>query len=696
MPNNKGPIPLWYKHMIDQYTINSNTLRLNFDLPQLPQQHLRMKRPKKNFTLPNQTIRPRNTWTYFWSPVIKDIIPTSTTLTPNHHNYENTPKSHDNILRPCDGCNLHYPYYIADFRPKYVILQPLDKSLDLKIKPKGMLPNNRTTSTTSSFLKEKLCQTTKSHHTLRTLAYNDYLRMHQALNSDTASTTGIILKDASVESIQYPLSFLHFYFSLSQQDITMGLGWHVTRPTTPIPISFSGACKHFPSSTKAEAYAICTALIICPLHTTVNIYTDSQYCINTFYNITQRLITPRRQLKIPNHHIWFVIMKVIKDNHLTVNLHKVKAHSNNVHNYKADTLAKAGHTSTYLIELNKHHIPTNIHIVWDQHHDNITIDHNIWHITQDIGNRQKFYAWLDYKTNLALKTVSYNQEIDWPLTEKFFNFNPNDRPTSHKLTKFRAWQHKAINNLIPTMDIISLCYPNLFQDVSNCWSCNLHPETNTSLWLCSINLKVLRPHIVKYTQDLLQYIHQTCDYEDFLLSQEINNNAIFRFFLSPSGSMPPPDLKSPFILTCQQIITHDFSALFRGKYKSKKTLHNTILFKFYELTQLIKRIIWKPRNDSFKKWKTAHQVNKHTYRQYRRKHKRLKGNDDSQLIGADKYQCSRQDHTHDNNTNVQHFYQTASFHSLQDHSVAFIYAMSSNFRHHGPCSSVAFSFFWGV
>ncbi|GBB97410.1 hypothetical protein RclHR1_02990011 [Rhizophagus clarus] len=184
-------------------------------------------------------------------------------------------------------------------------------------------------------------------------------------------------------------------------------------------------------------------------------------------------------------------MKIIKDNNLTVNLHKVKAHLAIVHNDQADTLAKAGLTSNHLIKFNRHHLPTNIHIIWDQHHDNITIDHNIRHIAQNISNRQKFYAWLDYKTNTALKIASYDQIINWPLTEKFFNFNPDDRPTSHKLTKFRAWQRKAINNLLPTMDIMSLQYPKLFQDATKCWSCNLHPEMNTSLWLCSINLEVL-------------------------------------------------------------------------------------------------------------------------------------------------------------------------------------------------------------
>ncbi|GES74619.1 ribonuclease H-like domain-containing protein [Rhizophagus clarus] len=162
-----------------------------------------------------------------------------------------------------------------------------------------------------------------------------------------------------------------------RQDITMGIRWHMTQPSTPSPITFSGFCKHFPSSTKAEAYTICTALLICLPRTKVNIYTDSLCCINTFQTITQRLIIPRRQLKILNHNIWFIIARIIAVNSLTVTLHRVKAHSGNVHNDKADTLAKAGFTSTHSIELNRKHLPNNIHFIWDQHHDNIVVDHNV-------------------------------------------------------------------------------------------------------------------------------------------------------------------------------------------------------------------------------------------------------------------------------------------------------------------------------
>ncbi|GBC02818.1 hypothetical protein RclHR1_04840001 [Rhizophagus clarus] len=260
--NKKGPIPLWYKHMINQYTLNPNNLRLNFDLPHLPQQTLHVKRLKKGFNSPNQTICPRNSWAHFWSPSVKDTT-YGKILSKDNHNpnspmmimehwvlcpiidnsndtREHTPNSRPNFLQPCKGCSLHYPYYIADLRPKY----PL------------------------TFLHHFFLLSSDTVVTL----FNFY----ETLSSFSLDTIIEIYTDGACNLEQ-------------RQDITMGIGWHITQPSTPLPITFSGSCKHFPSSTKAEAYAICTALLICPPRSKVNIYTDSLCCINTFHTITNAL-----------------------------------------------------------------------------------------------------------------------------------------------------------------------------------------------------------------------------------------------------------------------------------------------------------------------------------------------------------------------------------------------------------------------
>jgi hypothetical protein len=58
--------------------------------------------------------------------------------------------------------------------------------------------------------------------------------------------------------------------------------------------------KNFVSSTKAECFALLTALIVivCPPNSRVEIYTDSLCLINTFNKIFNSYIPPRRFLKL--------------------------------------------------------------------------------------------------------------------------------------------------------------------------------------------------------------------------------------------------------------------------------------------------------------------------------------------------------------------------------------------------------------
>ncbi|GBC13240.2 ribonuclease H-like domain-containing protein [Rhizophagus irregularis DAOM 181602=DAOM 197198] len=97
----------------------------------------------------------------------------------------------------------------------------------------------------------------------------------------------------------------------------MGFGWIFTSDLS-MNIKYSGSCKEWASSTKAELVAIITALIVCPPHSTINIYTDSNNCINTFNDLHSPKLTARRFQKLNN----------------------LKAHSDNPLNDAADILAK--------------------------------------------------------------------------------------------------------------------------------------------------------------------------------------------------------------------------------------------------------------------------------------------------------------------------------------------------------------------
>src|SRR6266496_4094050 len=127
----------------------------------------------------------------------------------------------------------------------------------------------------------------------------------------------------------------------------MGLRWLQTDSHWPLK-EFSIGCKISPSSSKAECMAILTALIVSPHNCQVNIFTDSQTCIQNF-NKTFNTYQYQKLLKMKCYHLWFIIKDLIFQKNLTVDLVKVKSYSNDPHNDKADELAKAGAKASPLI-----------------------------------------------------------------------------------------------------------------------------------------------------------------------------------------------------------------------------------------------------------------------------------------------------------------------------------------------------------
>jgi hypothetical protein len=88
-----------------------------------------------------------------WIPIISPIIPVS-----------NSPHSQVHELTQCEGCKEHYPYYIGPVQPNCIIYIKSNDSFIINIR---FSTGNR------KFTRIKILA--KSHHTLRVLAYNDYL-----------------------------------------------------------------------------------------------------------------------------------------------------------------------------------------------------------------------------------------------------------------------------------------------------------------------------------------------------------------------------------------------------------------------------------------------------------------------------------------------------------------------------------------
>ncbi|CAB5216230.1 hypothetical protein RhiirA5_422606 [Rhizophagus irregularis] len=105
--------------------------------------------------------------------------------------------------------------------------------------------------------------------------------------------------------------------------------------------------------------AILTALLTRPYNGNINIFTDSQAAIDTFYKSKNlHSISPRKFNKINNNILWSTIHYIIKILSLKVNLHKAKAHSNDTFNDLAGAQAKIGRLHTIPTRIKHGHLPT--------------------------------------------------------------------------------------------------------------------------------------------------------------------------------------------------------------------------------------------------------------------------------------------------------------------------------------------------
>ncbi|GBB93795.1 hypothetical protein RclHR1_26940001 [Rhizophagus clarus] len=113
-------------------------------------------------------------------------------------------------------------------------------------------------------------------------------------------------------------------------------------------LQFFTRIVNWPSSTRAELFAIFLALLVCLRGCRIKIYTDSNYSIST---ITRFLCSRRKfcSRDFNNSLILIYIGILIRDRKLDLELIKVKAHAGDPWNKLADELAKKG------MKLTTHH-----------------------------------------------------------------------------------------------------------------------------------------------------------------------------------------------------------------------------------------------------------------------------------------------------------------------------------------------------
>ncbi|PKC58526.1 hypothetical protein RhiirA1_400576 [Rhizophagus irregularis] len=321
LQNKQGRIPRWYNFLKNHLTISSTNNHLNIELNKPIIQNPRVERlrpPPISVEVQNHTGYGRAIMTTNYSPSGPMLfaehwikIPINTSIA--------TPRSCPNLLQPCPGCKLHFPYYVGDNRINCILKIPYPRIIKIYALQKHNIQQY------ASWLPGRLLNNVKvikhNHEHYKIVAYNDYLIRNNLLpsrtslldtldNASPANKTYQLITSLIKESvIQADLWSLaqnvqnHNYFEIftdgsfnrspSTNEFHMGFGWHI--PNIPdFNAFYRGALKHLPSSTKAEIMAILTAIIILlPSNATILILTDSQAAIDGFNKSAQlRHISP--------------------------------------------------------------------------------------------------------------------------------------------------------------------------------------------------------------------------------------------------------------------------------------------------------------------------------------------------------------------------------------------------------------------
>jgi len=123
--------------------------------------------------------------------------------------------------------------------------------------------------------------------------------------------------------------------NLGSLAIKAGCAW--CEINTVVPSIFQAAVAvDWISSTKAELMAVLTAVATLPSDCNVQIYIDSKALIDKFHLIQSSSSSyfdhARPNFKDTYISLWYILFSYIRQHHISITLHKVKAHNNNYWN----------------------------------------------------------------------------------------------------------------------------------------------------------------------------------------------------------------------------------------------------------------------------------------------------------------------------------------------------------------------------
>jgi ribonuclease HI len=413
-----------------------------------------------------------------------------------------------------------------------------------------------------------------------------------------------LLEEYKANVLNYHHQALCFYTDGSMgktkdQTIKMGAAWIQTVGPNPGRY-FTAGVDNWPSVPRAELVAIILVTLVVPKGCILEIKTDSAVCINTYKKISKLYFknSITKWMKIHNWQLWMRLQDLIIRKEITLQLTKVKAHSNDKWNEKVDKLAKEAREEPELIWEDQQQPIALTTTSWN----GIPIDTPLRTFIKEVHKREILVKWASQNRiqQKWQKEISNQAEVEWK------EFWEQCRPkgslyTSMKQMKEKSFKVKMMHNELPTLDNMAKRSPDLYMGYTKCIFCKDKEETLDHLLMCK-SLKTIRKEIWNTVEN------KTTNNWIFKYQEKDSNTSLEQFklllkrWLQEYFTTGEEIIKICLGLISKKEIQNWEKALAIAGVKSSKA--KLIRFKFTNMIcKQLRKKVWNVRCEEIQQWK---------------------------------------------------------------------------------------------
>ncbi|GET04391.1 RNA-directed DNA polymerase from mobile element jockey-like [Rhizophagus clarus] len=537
----------WYRKVITALNTNNEILssinriyNTNYsNCPITTQQFSRESeadRIRKNYTSKPILLNTDNYPNYYIGTPKKNVDFDTDSFTLEHYKINSISNNNKLEISRCQGCNNTTSTY-TPLRPRRNQVQESFCNIECNISNTSILYTGQSTTATRD--KHRLIPVDLNSHlhqvnnltssisnlpTIRNTSPGSNNQLH-TIDKNLLQHFETNSKLETLHIIQQHLKdedTLSFYtdgslINANTQAASMTAGFIRVSDTNLITHSFTTTIENWPSSLRAELFAILLSLIVSPHGCRVDINTDSQNSINIIQRIYNNpTFSIRDYFRLPNNNIVINnIVSIIKAKNLTLRFNKVKAHNNNYFNELIDQECKAAHYDSTPALIIKQHYFDNIKFIpqWGS----IPIERKLRKFITDSSNIKNYLSFLHLPQNYKYKDI-----VDWDITLWILCNNGDKAETNFEQHRKMIFKYKLLSEQLAVLEKTKRQYYDRYQD-SDCPLCAEEKETFTHIWLCPYQTEAFRQLYNNFKNTLIfGILNQTTDVSVQQLSDQFD------------------------------------------------------------------------------------------------------------------------------------------------------------------------------